>query len=242
MIILASDTSGKSISVALAESGRIRDEILEKTEMQHASSLLPAINNLLDRNSLGLQDIDLFATTTGPGSFTGIRIGLSAVMGLAYGTGKKVYGLSSLAALAAAISAENKVIAPVLDARGGRVYSGLYRNGVSLTAEKPRDIAEFLEDLAKEYPPTDEINFVGDGCILIRNYLSAAGPDNILTSFREKAVFAPSEKNDISAGRVALLAHAAYERGEEFLAAHELKATYGIESAAQRNLKNKGEQ
>ena len=73
MIILASDTSGKSISVALAESGIIRDEILEKTKMQHASSLLPAINSLLDRNKLSLQDIDLFATTTGPGSFTGIR-------------------------------------------------------------------------------------------------------------------------------------------------------------------------
>ena len=242
MIILASDTSGKSISVALAESGIIRDEILEKTKMQHASSLLPAINSLLDRNKLSLQDIDLFATTTGPGSFTGIRIGLSAVMGLAYGTGKKVYSVSSLAALAAAISSKDKVIAPVLDARGGRVYSGIYRQGISLTAEKPRDIAEFLEGLAEEYLPTEEIIFVGDGSLLITDYLSALGPDDSLTLFREKVAFAPAEKNDISAGRVALLAHAAFESGEEFLAAHEVKATYGIESAAKRNLESKGGQ
>ncbi|HZJ90422.1 MAG: tRNA (adenosine(37)-N6)-threonylcarbamoyltransferase complex dimerization subunit type 1 TsaB [Clostridiaceae bacterium] len=241
MLILASDTSGKSISVALAESGRIIDEILEKTTMQHASSLLPAINDLLERNSLSLQDIDLFATTTGPGSFTGIRIGISAVMGLAYGTGKKVYGVSSLAALAAAVFAEDKVIVPVLDARGGRVYSGIYHQGVSLIAETPRNISDFLQDLSDKYPRIDEITFVGDGSPLISEYLKTVGPDNSLASFKDRIVFAPSEQNSISAGMVALLAQAAFERGETLLEAHELEATYGIESAAKRNLKNKGD-
>ena len=178
MLILASDTSGKSISVALAESGRIIDEALEKTNMQHASSLLPAINNLLERNSLSLQEIDLFATTTGPGSFTGIRIGISAVMGLAYGTGRKVYGVSSLAALAAALFAEDKLIVPVLDARGGRVYSEIYKKGVSLIAEAPRDIAEFLQGLAERHSHTDEIIFVGDGSPLISEYLNTVGADD----------------------------------------------------------------
>lgn len=239
MIILATDTSGKSISVALAASGQIIDEILEKTKMQHASSLQPAINVVLERNNLSLRDVDLFATTTGPGSFTGIRIGLSTVMGMAYGTGKEVYGVSSLAALSAAVSAQDAVIAPVLDARGGRVYSGIYLNGAGLLAETPRKIVDFLELLIKRYPQGEEIVFVGDGSPLIKDFLDTPDLKNGFTASKLKFVFAPSDKNVISAAEVARLAHAAHERGESFLAAHELKATYGIESAAKRNLKNK---
>ncbi|MDD2426967.1 MAG: tRNA (adenosine(37)-N6)-threonylcarbamoyltransferase complex dimerization subunit type 1 TsaB [Eubacteriales bacterium] len=241
MIILASDTSGTSISVALCRSGQILDEILEKTRMQHASRLQPAVNEILERNRLSLQDIDLFATTTGPGSFTGIRIGLAAVMGMAYGTGKEVFGISSLAALAAAVSPEYSVVAPVLDARGGRVYSGVYQNGSSLIAESPREIVTFLELLAAKYSRGEEIIFVGDGSPLIKDHIESPEQSDPLAVSAQRFTFAPGEKNDIRASEVALLAHAAYERGENFLAPHEIRATYGIESAAKRNLnKNKG--
>ncbi len=240
MIILASDTSGKSISVALSKEGTIVAEISGQDTMQHASSLLPAINQILQNNDLSIADIDLFATTTGPGSFTGIRIGLSAVMGLAYGTGKRVYGVSSLATLAAAIDA-SALVAPVVDARGGRVYSGLYLKGESLIEERPREISEFLEALVGKFPQEEKIVFVGDGSPLIEKYLDELEGEDPLNVAKERFVFAEAEKNNISATHVAHLAQAAYLRGEIFPAAHELEANYGIESSAKRNLKKKGD-
>ncbi len=241
MIILASDTSGKSISVALSKEGTVIEEISGQDTMQHASSLLPAINQILQNNDLSIADIDLFATTTGPGSFTGIRIGLSAVMGLAYGTGKRVYGVSSLATLAAAIADAALLVAPVVDARGGRVYSGLYLKGESLIEERPREISAFLEALVDKFPQDEKIVFVGDGSPLIQEYLDEQEQEHPLNVAEERFVFAEPEKNNISAAEIALLAQAAYLRGESFPAAHELEANYGIESSAKRNLKKKGD-
>ncbi len=241
MIILAIDTSGKSISVALSESGKIIDEVLEKTRLQHASRLLPAINGLLEKNNLTLRDIDLFATTTGPGSFTGIRIALSAIMGMAYGTGKKVYGTSSLTALAAGVFVPDTVIVPVLDARGGRVFSGIYLNGASLITETPREISDFLQLLSDKYSQKEKIIVVGDGSPLIKDFLALHKTDDVSVSSDLDFIFACPDKNKISAAEVAGLAYAAYEKGDKFLWPFELKATYGIESAAKRNLANKDE-
>ncbi len=155
MRILAADTSGSSLSVALVEDRVIKAEISYDSRTTHGKLLLSFIDKLLDMVGCTLQDLDGFAVIRGPGSFTGLRIGISTIKGLADVVGKPALGISSLDALAFQLSHSNKTILPMIDARRGEVYHACYTFNEGILMRKtpesvssPAHVAECVQDPA----------------------------------------------------------------------------------------------
>jgi tRNA threonylcarbamoyladenosine biosynthesis protein TsaB len=132
--ILAIDTTAEFGSIALAEGGTVIDEILLHSPEGFGHILFPQVEQLLARRQWRLQDIDCFAGMAGPGSFTGVRIGLTAVKGLAEATGKPAVGVSNLRALAWFGTATRRAV--VLDARRGEVYGAVYDNRLDVVSDE----------------------------------------------------------------------------------------------------------
>jgi tRNA threonylcarbamoyladenosine biosynthesis protein TsaB len=176
MKILAADTSGKSAAVAILEEDSIVGEILLNTEMHHSENLLPALDRLCQMTGMSVSQVDLFVCTTGPGSFTGLRIGLGTMKGLALATGKPLIGISTLEALAGNASFSPLNICPMLDARKNQIYTALYKKEVSggmqcLIPDRLSDIGLFLREIS------GETLFLGDGAVRYRKEIKAAMMD-----------------------------------------------------------------
>jgi tRNA threonylcarbamoyladenosine biosynthesis protein TsaB len=122
--ILALDTTTDPGSIALADGDRLLEEVVLKAPEGYGDILFIEIDRLLSRHSLTLRDIECFASASGPGTFTGVRAGLTAVKGLADATGRTVVGVSNLQAVAWFCKGDLR--APFLDARRGDVYGGVY--------------------------------------------------------------------------------------------------------------------
>lgn len=150
MIILASDTSTKSLSVAICQDGISVAHSTKQTGTTHSQTHMPTIQKLLDDSNLHFADIDLYACTVGPGSYTGIRIGVSTTKTMAYASKKCAVGVSTLEVLAIPHHAETKMVCPILDARSRRVFSSGYFSGVLVIPEANRTMEELL-DLISEY-------------------------------------------------------------------------------------------
>jgi tRNA threonylcarbamoyladenosine biosynthesis protein TsaB len=166
MLTLAIECATKSIGLALLEEEDIRVELYLLSERHHTEVLLSALDQLLILTGKTLAEVDLLACTVGPGSFTGLRIGVSTVKGLALAMSRPVVGVSTLEALAMNVSPTSRLICPLIDAGNNQVYAGLFRiepSGVpqAVTSEKLIDITRFLKDLDQE-----EIVFLGDGAVL----------------------------------------------------------------------------
>ena len=169
MKILAFETSAKSGSVALVEDGRLLAENYVDVGLTHSATLLGMAKDLLDRCELKASMLDSVACAIGPGSFTGIRIGLAAAKGFAWGAGISCYGVSTLEAMAIAFSGLfDGIICPVMDARRSQLYNALFlsapgRRMVRLTEDR----AIRAEDLAEEFKRPDhagkKILLIGDG-------------------------------------------------------------------------------
>jgi tRNA threonylcarbamoyladenosine biosynthesis protein TsaB len=164
MLILAIDTSSKSASIALLRDDDILSEVFLNLDVNHSVVLLPALHHLLRLSRIEQNEIDLFACTIGPGSFTGLRVGASTIKGLALATGKPIAGVSSLEAIAFNIAGREIPVCPMLDARKGQVYTALYRTGRNYTletmeAERVTDVRGFLQCI------DEEVIFVGDGSV-----------------------------------------------------------------------------
>jgi tRNA threonylcarbamoyladenosine biosynthesis protein TsaB len=127
MLTLAFDTSSKTAAVALLRDSDILYDVVINTGLPHSEVLLVEIDKALRERSLKIKDVDLFACTIGPGSFTGLRIGVSTLKGLMLATGKPAAGISSLAALALNAGNTSKLICSVMDAGRGHVYTAFYR-------------------------------------------------------------------------------------------------------------------
>lgn len=127
MRIMALDTSGKAVSVAVAEDGRLCSHFYLRHGKTHAEALMPCIDATLSGLDLKLSDIGAFAAITGPGSFTGLRIGLAAVKAMAYANNVGVVGVPTLDALAYNMHGyPDALLCPVMDARNGNVYQAIY--------------------------------------------------------------------------------------------------------------------
>ncbi len=127
MTVLGIDTSAIVCSVALVSDEKILSEKTISNGLTHSETLLPLIGELLGENHLDIKDVDCFAISTGPGSFTGLRIGISTVKGLAISLNKPCFSASTLEALALNASHfEGKIICPVMDARRGEFYNALF--------------------------------------------------------------------------------------------------------------------
>jgi len=163
MTILAIDTTGLAASVALVTEQKTIGEFTLNYEMTHSQTLMPLVEKLTTMLDYDLSAVDCIACASGPGSFTGLRIGAATAKGLAYALGKKIAPVPTLDALAYNVFDGSAVIAPIMDARRNQVYTALYQwdNGVlvRLTKHMAEDISVVL-DMAR---PFERVVFLGDG-------------------------------------------------------------------------------
>jgi tRNA threonylcarbamoyladenosine biosynthesis protein TsaB len=190
-ILLAVDTSTMTTSVAVVETGGRVRAAGKSVATPASDNLMPLIERALADAGIGLPAIDAYAVGAGPGSFTGLRIGMATVKGLAFATGKPVWAVSSLEALAmSAPIAEEVLVCAVINAMRGEVFAGWYRrSGVdqiqALGPERVMTPAELVAWSA-ELPAGSRV-LVGDGAVLYRTELAAVGtvPDEIMTPSAE---------------------------------------------------------
>jgi tRNA threonylcarbamoyladenosine biosynthesis protein TsaB len=160
--ILAVDTSSERGSVCIFQDGEVLGFVGLACSIQHSERLFRSVDFLLDYVPFGLADIDLFAAARGPGSFTGLRIGLAAMEGFAAANGRPGAGVSTLEALAWKTGVTDSLIAPVIDARRGEVYGALYRKtGGTLVEERAASV--MAPDQWFASLPELPIEFCGDG-------------------------------------------------------------------------------
>ena len=187
MLILALESSAKAASVALMQDAELLAQYSQCSGLTHSRTLLPMVEDMLKNTDKKLADVDFIAVAHGPGSFTGIRIGVSTVKGLAWASDKKCVGVSTLAAMAWHGAAAGGLVCPVMDARRSQVYNALFEIKDSAPERLCRDRAIELSELAAELKGYDrEVLLVGDGARLSFDYLTAEGiscriaPQNLL--------------------------------------------------------------
>ena len=186
MLILAFESSARPASAALVKDGQLLSQYMQCSALTHSRTLLPMAEDMLKNAELRLSDVGLIAVAHGPGSFTGIRIGVATVKGLAWAAEKPCVGVSTLEAMAWHGLAVGGYICPVMDARRSQVYNALFKieNGRPVRMTEDRPIA--LEELAKEVTALGAPVFlIGDGAALCFEYFTAHGvpcvmaPDNL---------------------------------------------------------------
>ncbi|MCM1544218.1 MAG: tRNA (adenosine(37)-N6)-threonylcarbamoyltransferase complex dimerization subunit type 1 TsaB [Ruminococcus sp.] len=164
MRILAVDTSAVCASVAITENGKIISLCSNNAGLTHSRTLLPMIDSALKNSETSLDSIDCFACANGPGSFTGIRIGISAIKGLADGLSKKCIAVSTLEGLAYNLLGQNVIACPVMDARCSQVYTAIFDVNGSQIERLTDDEAIKIDELAEKLKTYDKpVVFVGDG-------------------------------------------------------------------------------
>lgn len=187
MLILALESSAKAASVALMQDAELLAQYSQCSGLTHSRTLLPMVEDMLKNTDKKLADVDFIAVAHGPGSFTGIRIGVSTVKGLAWASDKKCVGVSTLAAMAWHGAAAGGLVCSVMDARRSQVYNALFEIKDGAPERLCRDRAIALSELAAELKGYDrEVLLVGDGARLSFDYLTAEGiscriaPQNLL--------------------------------------------------------------
>ena len=174
MLILALESSAKAASAAVARNGALLDLEERNDGLTHSVTLLPMAQTALERCGLLLSDVDAVAVSRGPGSFTGIRIGVSAVKGLCWGADKPAVGVSTLEAMAwnAVDAGTDGIVCCAMDARRSQVYNALFRVEGGRPQRLTEDRAIGLDELADELISTGKPIFVlGDGALLCYNHL-----------------------------------------------------------------------
>lgn len=181
MKILAFESSAKAASVALCEDDFLIAQSYQNSGLTHSTTLMPMAEDLLKNCGVTLKEVDCLAVAAGPGSFTGLRIGISTVKGLAWGTEEKCAGVSTLEAMAWNLAHVDGVICCAMDARRHQVYHALFRaKGGALERLTP-DRAISLEELAKEREKLQIPQIVvGDGAELCYNDARERGSGLIL--------------------------------------------------------------
>lgn len=147
MKILAIESSAAAASAAITENGRLVGEAYANVRLTHSRTLLPMVQNVLEQTETGLSSIDCFAVSCGPGSFTGVRIGVAAAKGLADGAGKPCMPVSALEAIAYPCFSLPCAVCAVMDARCGQVYTAAFRDGARLTEDEALRFGELRDRL-----------------------------------------------------------------------------------------------
>ena len=162
MILFCLDTSGPVAGVALMQDGAVRYEGMAVNAFTHSQSILPMAEEAYRRAGLEMSDTDYFAVTVGPGSFTGVRIGVSTVKALAHASGKPCIAVNALEAMGLGVQPFAGVICPIQDARAGQVYGAAFQGETlkRLLPDEPIKLEEYLEKAAAFGQP---MLFLGDG-------------------------------------------------------------------------------
>ena len=206
MLILAFETSAKAASVALTQDGNLLGESYQNTGLTHSQTLMVMAEDLLKQCSKTVSDLDAVAVAEGPGSFTGVRIGVAAAKGLAWGAELPCYGVSTLEAMAVSLGIYEGYVCPCMDARRNQVYNALFYVNQGKLERLREDRAIALADLKTELEQLNApIYLVGDGSRLTHKTLSAEIPNLILP---------PEHRLHQRAVGVAILADAKAAAGE----------------------------
>ena len=233
MIILGIDTTAVSAGAAVVKDGMLISETYVNTGLTHSQTLMTLIDMVLKLVDLTVDDVDAFAVSAGPGSFTGVRIGVSTIKGLCFAKNKPCFSVSTLEALANSVDLEGYIICPVMDARCMQVYTALFEKQgediVRLMDDSPKTLAE-LQEIISDFDK--KIMFVGDGADLSYRFMSEKELN--VTKFSEIFKFQ-------HASGVAITAYRNYNRGTEYISADKLLPSYLRLSQAERELKKSGE-
>ena len=184
MKILGIDSSGLVASAAIADEKNIIAEFTVNNKQTHSQTLLPMIEKVVDMSGIELEQIDAIAIAAGPGSFTGLRIGSATAKGIGLALKKPIVSVPTLEGLAYRVSVFDGLICPIMDARRGQVYTGIYKadsDGLTcLSEQKAVDIHDILKEL-EEYD--EKVIFLGDGVEVHR--------ETIENELKNEFVFAP---------------------------------------------------
>ena len=172
MLILAFETSAKACSVALLQDGRLLGESYQNTGLTHSQTLLVMAEDLLKQCGKTANDVTSVAVAAGPGSFTGVRIGVAAAKGFAWGGELPCYGISTLEAMAESLGVYDGYVCAAMDARRNQVYNALFRADCGKLTRICEDRAISLEELGEDVEKLEKpIFLVGDGSRLCYNFL-----------------------------------------------------------------------
>lgn len=196
MKVLAIDTSGANCSVAIINEEKVICDFNLSIGTTHSETLLPMVDEVCKASKIDLSDVDILACGIGPGSFTGLRIGIATIKGFALAQNKPVIGVPTLDALANNIATFDGLICSVLDARNNNVYAGIFKHEDEKVILQGDYITEDLDTLIEILKQKNEkIMFVGDGAISFKQQFKAA--------LNEKALFAPIHLNNQLSSSVA---------------------------------------
>ena len=206
MLILAFETSAKAASVALMDENKLLGEAYQNTGLTHSQTLMVMAEDVLKQCGKTAADVTAVAVAKGPGSFTGVRIGVAAAKGFAWGKEIPCYGISTLEAMAESLGIYDGYICPVMDARRSQVYNGLFYADGGQIERRSEDRAISLADLAEELEHLDgPVFLVGDGSNLTYQTLKDRIPELILP---------PEHRMHQRAVGVALLARQQAQQGK----------------------------
>jgi tRNA threonylcarbamoyladenosine biosynthesis protein TsaB len=222
MKLLVIDTSGPVCGVAVMEDEKVLCEYTAQNRNTHSANLMPMTEAALQAAGKTAGEMDAIAAVTGPGSFTGVRIGVATAKGLAHGAGIPCIPVDALEALSVSAGGFDGVICPIQDARAGQVYGAAFRNGERLIPDAPMKLEEYLDTVSRL---GDRFLFTGDGAPVFR--------ERIAEILGENAAFAPAYRGYLrpsAAGSIAI------RRGEATDYLH-LEASYLRPPNAQKNKK-----
>ena len=204
-MLLAFETSAKAASVALLAEDRLLGESYQNTGLTHSQTLLSMAEDLMKNCGVSVDNITAVAVAAGPGSFTGIRIGVAAAKGFAWGRELPCYGVSTLEAMALGLGVHDGYVLCAMDARRNQIYTALFFAENGVLSRIWEDSALSLEEVKTRLEALDKpIYLVGDGCVLCYNTLALP-----------QLVLAPEHRMHQRACGVGLAALAKISRGEE---------------------------
>ena len=213
--VLAIDTSGPVAGCAVLKDGRIVHQVAMNHGLTHSETIMPAVDEALERAGLTCADVDVFAAVAGPGSFTGVRIGVCAAKGLAHAVGKPCARVHALEALAMNFYGFDGLCCPILDARRGQVYCAAFDMAGGMPERARPDAALPLAEFLATLPGGRRLVFVGDG-------VPVPG-EAVKRALGERALIAPPNLRDLRADAACLLAAA---RPETWVPAAALQPIY----------------
>lgn len=231
MKVLGIDTSTLMSTCAVLDGDKLIGEYSLSQDMSHSEKLVPMVKEVLDSLKLTVNDIDLFSVAKGPGSFTGLRIGIATMKAFAHLTDKPIVGVSTLEALAYNLS-NNEIVVPMIDARRDRVYTGIYKwKGSDLETLMSPCVLEVEELLFRLNKDHENIVVNGDGSIVFKKLIK-----DIL---KDKVRFSTVGQNMSRASSICELALLKYQEGEvdDY---YTLAPDYLLETQAQRELRERG--
>lgn len=171
MRIFAMDTSTLTATVAVLDEDKVLGEYTLCDKLTHSQTIMPMTDEILKKLNISLEDIDVFSVCVGPGSFTGLRIGMATVKTFSQALSKPIIGVSSLDAIAYNIyTTDETLICPMIDARRSEIYNAIYQNGIKILSDRALHIDELLCELCGK-----KVVFCGDGALLHRELIENYG-------------------------------------------------------------------